>query len=329
MSWLSDLAGGVGDFLFGEEMVGPIQSGVSRPSVGGFLDGVNASDLLTGVGAVTGALSQPDVDVRPTGGLGAQDQRIQDFYLENYLPRAIEQLDAPFIGRPTRRAAIAGVDPEFDPIFGSYGLSDLQSYMDQVGAASQAPAAVTPTSPQLPTNTPVPIDTGQTALEAIGAPGFNEETNTYMTPFGQMIQGDAGRKAASDRALVEQAIALGSQGTNREQGMQKVATIMDAIGSRGDEFTNPYLGQEYSRDALAELLESSDLYGAQQMGNVGVYDPTPGFLGQISPILKTLGTGAVLGPIAGSITGAAGLSGLAGNIAQKGLTQLGRGLFDG
>lgn len=329
MSFLS----GLGDFLFGSDAisVGPDFIGPMQPATSGLFD--SGADLLSGAGALIGAFSGPDFVQQPTQGLGAADPRIQEFYLENYLPRVQAQLDAPFIGRPVRRAPIAGVDPEFDPIFGSYGLSDLQAYMDEMatGVNPANPQPVTQAPAATGQNTPAPVasEEARSALEQIGTPGFSEETNTYMTPFGQMIQGDAGRKAASDQALVNMAMDVASRGTNRAQGQQKAAAILDAIGSRGDTYNNPFLGQTYDRDALASALQAGDLYGAQQEANIGVYDPTPGFLGSISPLLKMLGTGAVLGPIAGSVVSGAGLSGLAGNIAQKGLTGLGQDLFNG
>lgn len=160
--FLGDALSDVGDFIFGEELIGPLPQGTAeaaRPNVGGLFGDVKLSDvgdLLGSAGGITRAFADPMQQQRTANVL----PYVSDFYENTYFPALEDFAQSDYVGRPTRRALIAGQDEAFDPIFGSYGLSDLQSYMDEIVASTPSQGTTPPIMPEASPQGPIVDDFG-------------------------------------------------------------------------------------------------------------------------------------------------------------------------
>lgn len=92
---------------------------------------MNLGGILSGGAALIGALggkNDSKQQVTSQTGFQALPKQVQDFLLQQQLPKIQEQANAPYAAVPMQRVK----NPAGDP-FGSQGLYDLQKYSDAVG----------------------------------------------------------------------------------------------------------------------------------------------------------------------------------------------------
>lgn len=281
MVWgfLSDLATGLGD-------------AVSDIGVG---------DLLTGAGYLYGATQTPENVALPQGGYAALPDYIQKFYENTYYPGLEEVAAMDYVSRPMRKAPMPG-EAGFDPIFGSYGLADLQGYMNEMNM----PPAVN--------EMPMPETPAQTMPMSL--PGWNEEAQMFTTPFGATVAGDAGRRAAEAAAInADFEAAMNRAG----RSMQGSGWVAPSIAMTESGRVNPYTGRTFDKEAALAGIESGNLDEVYQQAGNAAYDPTRSLFEQLVPmaalaaITGGVGMGANMLAAPGMIapaTAAKGFSGL-------------------
>ena len=144
-------------------------------------------------------------------------------------------------------------------------------------------------------------------------PGWNEAAQTYQTPFGTFIRGEAGKKAAEEAFMKGRAETLmreqyGDTGMTAQGGKQYNTSVTMPIGgiaSRGDSYDNPYTGKTYNRAEAMDAIKRGDLATFSDQGATASYDPRPGFLDRVAPLIA----GGILAAPAG--LAAAGFGGAA------------------
>lgn len=211
---------------------------------------------------------------------------------------------------PTRRMSSVEMN---DPVFANQSMAGLQAFADE--RARQLAKASMPGKP----------DAGANVAPAQTLPGWNEATQTYQTPHGVLIHGEAGKKAAEEAAMQGRAETLlreryGDSGLTQRGGKlwnSNVAMPIGGISVRGDSYDNPYTGQTYTRTAAQDAINSGDLDAFRQQGATASYDQTPGWLKKISTLVKPLLVSTVLGPGAGAAFGAAGAGTTAAKLGSK------------
>lgn len=195
-----------------------------------------------GLGTAGAAKGLPPTQV---AGFDSQPQQVKDLMLNTILPQIVAQTNKPFTTIPTRRANTA----DYDPVFGSQAVQNLQSYYDAKAAAAKdvTPNAASPSgAPAAPSGPaiyqPNPSRTGITGIpnsnainksdprygqtlpwfEVAGAPnpGANNPGPAYVNPNnpGPQMSGIHGL-SSSDMAKLQQILA-GFQGNSSAAGMQ-------------------------------------------------------------------------------------------------------------
>lgn len=253
-----------------------------------------------------------NVPVQTTGfkSLLGLSPELDDFIQNEVIKQVIQAgtMERPAI--PMRRLTASEMDTS--NIFNNPALIALQQYKDMkaqpVAAPAPLPTAETPAQPAINT-----------------APGYDEATQTYTTPFGAMIRGDAAKKAAEDQFMKGRAESLlrerfGDSGATAKGGKLYNAQVAMPVGGvtvRGDTYDNPFTGQTYDRSKALEAILSGDLDAFRQQGATASYDPTPGLLSKVGAIAKPFLVASILGPGAAGALGAAGAGPAAAKLGSR------------
>ena len=111
--------------------------------------------IASGAGALASAFGGKKGQAPAQQGFAALPKKVQDAYLETYLPAVLEQYEQPFQPIPMQRAVDTG-----DP-FQSQALLDLQQFSDDVGGL------FTPLNPEQQAAEEQPVENRDSILEMI------------------------------------------------------------------------------------------------------------------------------------------------------------------
>jgi hypothetical protein len=236
-------------------------------------------------GTLLSAFDQPEFTPQVMSGAASS---LQPFFDQYYAPALMQQAQADYVGRPMRRAAIAG-DADFDPVFGSYGISDLQQYMDSMAATAGKPEAPAASN----AGNGGGVDAGS---ENVALPLNDMGDGRYMSKSGIMLSGENAKAAAEAEAM--QALF----GTP-QNGTSWASTAFAGGDNTG---SNQFTGAQWDKNAALQALMAGDKSGYMEQAGRKMYDPRVSGFGKFVEMAKPFIVGAALAPVGGAFGGALG-----------------------
>jgi len=247
------------------------------------------------------AMAGDTVTTPGRSGFNALPGQVQDLLLKEMFPDIVAQYNMP---RPKPIMREYTEAEALEPIFGSQARLGMQRAMTP------------PFTPEMQRKDVVIDNYGNDVTSSL--PGYNAETDSYMTPFGQVIQGEAGKRAAEAAGIGADIKDMFSRAGRRMQGSEWLTPAMMTESGR----VNPYTGRKFDRQAALDAISTGDFSSLYQQGGNAIYDPTRSLMQKLIPMAALAAIGA---PIAGAVAPAvSGLTGstLAGNIAGKAASSL-------
>lgn len=321
MVW--DLLSDVGDYLFGDELVGPLPEGVTdRPTVGGIFDDFSLDDLAKGAGVVGQVsdlfTSSADRKRATTPQFATRDIGLQLADLDaikGWLDSNTKSTQVPMRRLTAEEAS--------DPIFAPKAVNNLQQYYDNLNAPAPMAMSETPASAQGGGQPkPVTIDENGQVIESGGTsdddmyykllgmqalssrpdPLYRTKVNDPYAQFAGLLQNDS----VTNKFMPEYS-------ATKDEALRTIGKVHEAK-------MNPLYGNQFS-GMMNLQRDNPELWeDYATLGKALNYDPTGNWVDVVAPLVA----GAILTPmtagIGTAITGAAGLSGTAASLGSKAIS---------